>query len=34
MNHFKLLDVDNEFLKIIGDYVKNDDERKIVTSQF
>ncbi len=29
MEHFNLLDLDNDILNIIGDYVKKDYERRI-----
>ncbi len=29
MEHFNLLDLDNDILNIIGDYVKKDNERRI-----
>ncbi len=29
MDHFNLLDLDNDILNIIGDYVKKDNERRM-----
>ncbi len=29
MEHFNLLDLDNDILNIIGDYVKKDNERRL-----